>query len=518
MTDVDLLIVGSGPAGSAIAREVSERRPGTRILMVDAGPQVTEVPGRNTRNLAPDERAVAQARSQGPNADGAASATGRVPGGRLAARPGTFLLREPVDGDDDQDGMPAAAMSSNVGGMSAHWTCACPRPGGTERIGFLPQNALASAFDRAEELLTVTQKAFRPSPSSEYVIETLGALYDQGREPDRRVQPMPLACAPSNQGPSDRGMPTWSGAAEVLGPLTGPADGFTLSPETVCRRILHTDGVATGAELIRNGQTETVTARVVVVAGDAIRTPQLLWASGIRPGALGRYLNDQPQVISAVILDVPGSGAAYTDVLDQRDLLTGVMWVPFDDASFPFHGQIMQLDASPILVGEDADPNASVVGIGTFGAKEPRAEDRVTFDEDRLDGYGLPAPTIHYGLTEKDRAGVSRARGEISRMAAALGRFVPGGEPKLLPAGSSMHYQGSVRMGPADDGTSTCDSTSKIWGTANVFVAGNGVIPTATACNPTLTAVALAVLAAEQIAAELGALADAERIASEPGA
>lgn len=508
MTDYDLLIVGSGPAGSAVARTVLERLPDARVLMVEAGPQVTDVPGRNARNLPADLRSEAQLRSQGPGAT-EASATGRSSGGGLVARPGTYLVREAVEGADDQDGMPAAAMSANVGGMASHWTCACPRPGGSERISFV--SGLDQAFARAEELLTVTQKAFRPSPSSSYVIDVLGGLYNEGRPQDRWVQPMPLACAPS-----DQGLPQWSGAAEVLGPLADPATrpaGFTLLAGTLCRRILHTDGTATGAVLasVETGEERTVSARAVVVAADALRTPQVLWASSIRPPALGRYLNDQPQVISAVILDLPGtstSGSAVSglaDPRDQRDLLTGVMWIPFDDASFPFHGQVMQLDASPILVGEDAGPDAQVVGIGTFGAKEPRAEDRIEFSSTDSDGYGMPAPTIHYGLTESDRAGIERARAELRRMAAALGRPVPGGEPRLLPAGSSMHYQGSVRMGPADDGTSTCDTSSKVWGTTNVWVAGNGVIPTATACNPTLTSVALAVLAGESIADELAA-------------
>ena len=43
-------------------------------------------------------------------------------------------------------------------------------------------------------------------------------------------------------------------------------------------------------------------ARYVVVAADALRTPQVLFASGVRPPALGRYLNDQPQIVFAVRL------------------------------------------------------------------------------------------------------------------------------------------------------------------------------------------------------------------------
>ena len=93
---------------------------------------------------------------------------------------------------------------------------------------------------------------------------------------------------------------------------------------------------------------------------------------------------------------------------------------------------------------------------------------------------------------------IDRARKELIAVAAGIGEL--SGEPLLLPAGYSLHYQGSTRMGLADDGTSVCDRDSRVWGFRNLFVGGNGVIPTATACNPTLTSVALAVIGTRRIA------------------
>ncbi|MCU1444504.1 GMC oxidoreductase [Cryobacterium sp.] len=54
-------------------------------------------------------------------------------------------------------------------------------------------------------------------------------------------------------------------------------------------------------------------------------------------------------------------------------------------------------------------------------------------------------------------------------------------------------------MGAADDGESVCDPDGRVWGTGNLFVAGNGVVPTALGCNSTLTAATLAVRTARAV-------------------
>lgn len=496
----DVIIVGSGLVGSAYARILAERAPQLRMLMLEAGPRLTNVPGVNVRNETdPAERARLQLVSEGP--DVAADPDHRA---EYSPRPGTYRVRRRRPGAPDQDDMPDASVSTNVGGMGAHWTCACPSPYGSERIAFIKDAEWQDLEAEAARLLHVTTGGFEPTAGARAALAGLGAAFDAGRPPRRQVQPMPLACTP-RPGAS----PRWSGADTVLGPLaSGAHEHFELRPDTVVRRVLHSGSSVTGVEIAgRDGTRGQITARVVVVAADALRTPQLLWASGIRPAALGRYLNDQPQVVAAASVPIAGGGAGISSGdlnygesdADIRDTLAGVAWVPFVDGLHPFHGQVMQLDASPIDLGVE-DPSGVVVGLGWFCAKDIQESDRLEFDDGEPDVVGLPAIRIRYRLTDRDQAHVQAAMAQQRRAAEALGGFIPRGEPRLLPAGTSLHYQGTVRMGEADDGTSVCDPASAVWGMSGLYVGGNGVIPTATACNPTLTSVALAVRAARVIA------------------
>jgi choline dehydrogenase-like flavoprotein len=497
---VDVAIVGSGPTGAAYARIVSERAPHLTIAMFEVGPTVSDPPGSHVKNIADAAaRADAQRRSEGPGSGApTVDSPGAVKSGERRGRPGTFLLEEGyrVDGED---GMPVVAFSSNVGGMAAHWTAACPHPGGSERIAFLDD--LDDLLQEAERLLGVTRDAFDAAPFPALVRERLAAVVDEGRSPAQRVQRMPLAVHRRADGAL-----VWSGSDVVFGDETRANPNFRLYDESLVTRVLTDEGRAAGVEVVdrTTGVNTRVAARVVVVAADALRTPQLLWASGIRPPALGRMLNDQSQVVYATRLrDVaPVAEAAEAGALSEQ---SGVTWIPFTDEQ-PWHGQVMQLDTSPIPLAED-DPvvPGSIVGMGLFTAKELQWSDRVEFLDDKRDAYGLPAMRIHYTLTTQDHAVLERAREQLRVLAAAVGEPL-GENPFTLPPGASLHYQGSVRMAESDDGRSVCSPHSEVWEIPDLFVAGNGVIPTATACNPTLTSVALAVRGAREVADRLAPL------------
>ncbi|MBF4635305.1 GMC family oxidoreductase N-terminal domain-containing protein [Agreia pratensis] len=468
--------------------------------MFEVGPLLADPPGIHVKNLPGDARARAQRLSEGPAPrDGASTDTmkGYADASQRLVRPGTFLL---PDGYrmPGEDGLPGAAMSSNVGGMGAHWTGACPRPGGKERVDFIDD--LDELLSEGERLLGVDDRVFEGAPYSAQVRERLAELLDSERPANRHVAPMPLAVRRQQDG----GL-VWSGSDVVFGEPTRSNPRFTLIPEALVARVRHEHGQVTGV-IVRDQRdcTEhTVDAPVVVVAADALRTPQILWASNVRPHALGRWLNDQPQSVYAVRLrDVE----SHADVdHDSTEIVpeSGVNWVPYTDDD-PFHGQVMQLDASPVkLASDDAPKPGTIVGLGWFCAKDLQESDRVEFDDAQLDGYGMPAMRIHYRLTDDDHSMIQRSRQAMMRAAAALGEPLDDRDPLTFAPGASLHYQGTVRMGQVDDGTSVCGPTSEVWGVAGLFVAGNGVIPTAIACNPTLTSVALAVHGARSIAANI---------------
>lgn len=293
----------------------------------------------------------------------------------------------------------------------------------------------------------------------------------------------------------------WSGTDVIFQELTD-SSRLKIVPETLVTRVLHSGGVVSGVEISQSGEIREVACDAVFVAADALRTPQVLFASGIRPDSLGRYLNDHGQILGLAVLpqdlevaDIPKPDNA------SLQAFSGVSWIPYAGKDFPYHVQVMQQDTSPMPLGHIPSPRpGSVVGFGVFVPKAISREDRIIFDTAEKDRFGMPKMSFRYAWSAEDESRIANAKSMVKDVAAVIGE--PQGEPLVLKPGSSLHYMGTTRMGETPE-DSVCDPFSKVWGFENLYVGGNGVIPTETAGNPTATSVALAIRSARKLAKEL---------------
>ena len=633
----NILIIGSGPVGATYERIIAEQRPQAKILMVEVGPKVSDSIGQHVKNISdPQKMETAQILSQGPKKTpypmiSVAERALAVQRGELTAdvlaRAGTHLVLDQPE-DIKTNEMPSISMSTNIGGMGIHWTCACPRPGKGEQIPFIAEEEMDRAFSEAEKILHVTQEAFPISAEGETILHILNQALGDKHSPNRQAQPMPLACKVDSE--YNR---YWTASDLILGDTLNHPN-FELRFETICRKLHYQDGRITGAEIehLPTQEKTIVEAEVVIVAADALRTPQLLWASGIRPKALGHYLNEHPFIFTFVELTAPPApevGAKTikdssfwqkADSLNYAQLkefskkmrnnptktediiwgllkgkklegfkfrrqhiigqfivdfvclkqnlvieidglihqlpenslsdqqrtqwlekegfkvlrftneqveqdplavldtilahlkktppsgaggLVGVFWVPFDAPNHPFHGQIMHMDMSPLKTTVAPPSGAGgakhIVGLGWGPLKESNFEDCIVFSDTEFDYFGMPKMNFKFKFTEKDLEAINAAKAFQQKVVNSFGKEIKDGGQTLMPPGTSLHYEGSPRMGLANDGASVCDTYCKVWEFDNLFVGGNGVIPVATASNPTLTSVALAVRSAEKV-------------------
>lgn len=296
--------------------------------------------------------------------------------------------------------------------------------------------------------------------------------------------------------------PPWPrvGPNRIFPELSGtPNPLTTLLVDTQVTRLVH-NGERIAAVHTRNtrtGEERSYQAAAFVVCADTMRTPQILFNSGIRPPALGRYLNEHAFLVSTFWPDTSGRERELPEI-EAGEWRAGSYWLPHSDEAQPFHAQIVETYRNQRRAPEDY-----TIGLTWYAATAARYENGLVFSDTEVDAAGMPRMSVQFGHDKTDRAAIDRAGEDLAAVSRELGG---NGDWELLPAGASLHFTGTVRMGKVNDGTSVCDTNCKVWGYDNLYVAGNGVIPTSMLANTTLTGAVTAVRAGRAAASQLGTL------------
>ncbi|KAK4702938.1 bifunctional polynucleotide phosphatase/kinase, partial [Phenoliferia sp. Uapishka_3] len=504
VVQTDVFLVGSGPASCTYARTLLDSTD-QRLFMAEMGSQQSSILGENLKNAAYFQKNIA--------------AFQHVIVGHL---------HELEPGNTD---LPGASATYAVGGMASHWTCATPRPHEDE----MPDTYDAKEWDRlftaAELLLGTNFTPFDELVSQQIISRALTQHFGTTRE----IKGLPLAVKTSEKWPHLK----WSGCDTILKgqfyskrltlkvrqtkfahPTSGSSADLNLASkskaDTHVRQLLHEDGKVTHAvcfDLV-SGEEYLVAAKTFVVGGGAVLSPQLLFASGLGGENVGRYLTDHPTAFCQVLLadkhlDWARNNPDLNDSLKEhrRKHPEDNIPIPFDDPDpqlytpytreTPFHTQIHR-EAFHYGAIPDRVDQRRIIHLRWYTKQDPRRENRVTFDPEKLDIWGLPAPSFTCSLSNADKARNELSMADMKTFANVLGDYLPGVEPHWRPYGQALHSCGTTRIGH-DPATSVLDPTSRVRGMTNLFVGGNCVIPTANSVNPTLTTVAYAVKGAEEM-------------------
>ncbi|KAF3908308.1 hypothetical protein AA313_de0206893 [Arthrobotrys entomopaga] len=455
----DVLVVGSGPVGATYARKLVEA--GHRVLMVDVGALDTEIPGEHKRNL-----------------------------GQVSLNEFSEVVKEECIPLAPESTLPAAAATRSVGGMGGHWTCATPSPHPTlERPKFFSEAEWNRLIGEAQQLINTTFNEFDDSVRHNLVRKALENAFND----ERVFSSIPLACKNVD------GKIIWSSAATVLD-QTIRSDLFTLLPQHICKRINKNGNTIVSAEIydITTQKTKLVKAKQYTICAGAILTPQILYNSGMKQDlpALGAYLTERILTFCQVTLNQETlKGAEIPE--DDKDVQLLQPLTETNPWQTMIHRDAFQYGQVPESVDEKL-----VVDIRSMSGMEPKEENRVEFSDTDKDEYGMPKVSFNVLPSNSDLKRGAKMMQDMQTLATKLGSFVT--EPRIMPPGTTQHICGTTRAGTSS-ADSVVDSNSKVWGVDNLYLGGCGVINTAMACNPTLTAMCFAIVGAEKVDAALRA-------------
>jgi choline dehydrogenase-like flavoprotein len=257
----------------------------------------------------------------------------------------------------------------------------------------------------------------------------------------------------------------------------------------------------------RTGETQSVEAGAVVLAAGPIATPKLLFDSacpdfphglGDTEGLLGRYLHDHVHDMFIFNVDRPLTRLGHPAYLTRAAFRDSA---PLLGASCTIGGRISAKDR--ILTFTPIP--ARTFGVIVFGSTVPSESNCAQPHAELKDDFGFPRLELHLAFTEEERRNTQAARERLLAIlqASGIGSDLRWTLPQAK-VGTSVHYGGTVRM-HADPKHGMSDAYCRLHNVPNIAVVDASCFTTAPEKNPTLTVMALASRAADKLAADLKA-------------
>jgi choline dehydrogenase-like flavoprotein len=287
--------------------------------------------------------------------------------------------------------------------------------------------------------------------------------------------------------------------------------------ECMARKIeLGPDGRAKNVVYFdREGRENKISARVIVVAGNAVETPRLLLLSKSRlfpdglansSGLVGKYFVEHLSVFSYGLFSermdpwrgVPTGGIIqdYYETRPEHGFARGWVISVENEPQWP-------LATARTIPGWGAEHKARVkemfghrVGLASDGEQLPDEGNQVRLDPSVKDNHGIPVPQIVNRHGDNDLAMIRAISVRLSEILEAAGAKEV--HVEKITAGASSHYLGTCRMGK-DPNKSVVDLWCRTHDVPNLFIGDGSVFVTGGAVNPALTISALATRTAEGI-------------------
>lgn len=293
-------------------------------------------------------------------------------------------------------------------------------------------------------------------------------------------------------------------ATTMIKPLV--ARGMTLWTQTLATRVEVEGGRVVALHAFRKDREERVRLACdkVIVAAGALGTPHLLLASGVEHPALGKYLmRHDNAMVFGFYPSRPDQERVFHKQLAINDWYFGD---PSEKGGLGKLGGVQQVMTPPRELVKSHLPRGTKAVISAFTEQltgllciaedQPRAENAVTIDRDKIDRFGLPQLVIRTQYTARD----TRALRALTKRAKQVLRKSGAWFFHTHAIKTFSHALGTVRMG-VDAQTSPLDEHGAFRGVAGLWVSDGSALPMSAGVNPSLTIAANALRIGEKLCA-----------------